>query len=100
MKSSLSRYTGGCWSPARMSVFYTIRQDGVLEVWDILYNHRGPYQEAKIADHPLYALKLNPNGKMIALGAGDGSTIIASFAEELLDNNKIERGNTNDMLER
>ena len=27
----------GCWSPTRPGVFYTARQDGVLDVWDFYY---------------------------------------------------------------
>ena len=26
--------TGGCWSPTRPGVFYLIRKDGMLSVWD------------------------------------------------------------------
>ena len=71
-----------------------------MEAWDILYNHKTPVLEAKVVDHPLYAIKIDPTGRLVALGDGDGSTVIASFSDCLLDNNKIERGNTNDMLER
>ena len=32
--------TDGCWSPTRPSVFFTARQDGVLDAWDVLYQLR------------------------------------------------------------
>ena len=34
--------TDGCWSPTRPSVFFTARQDGVLDAWDILYQQSKP----------------------------------------------------------
>ena len=36
----------------------------------------------------------------MGLGAGDGSSVVGTFSDSLLDNNKVERGNTNDMFER
>ena len=44
--------------------------------------------------------KLDFSGRLVALGAGDGSTVVGTFSDSLLDNNKIERANTNDMFER
>ena len=41
-----------------MSVFFSVREDGVLDCWDILYNHTRPVLQVKIADHPLYAIKV------------------------------------------
>ena len=52
------RLTGGCWSPIRMSLFFTTRQDGVLEAWDFLYRHKAPVLQCKVADYPLYCLKV------------------------------------------
>ena len=92
-----------------------VGQDGVLDCWDILYNHSVPVLQVKIADHPLYCIKLDPvrgsartfccidcfqTGKFVGLGAGDGSSVVGTFSDSLLDNNKVERGNTNDMFER
>ena len=48
----------------------------------------------------MYLRKLDHSGRLAALGAGDGSTVVGTFSDSLLDNNKIERGNTNDMFER
>ena len=87
----------------------------MLDCWDILYNHSVPVLQVKIADHPLYCIKLDPvrdstltfccidcfqTGKFVGLGAGDGSSVVGTFSDSLLDNNKVERGNTNDMFER
>lgn len=34
--------TGGTWSPTRPGVFYTIKMDGTLDVWDLFYKHNEP----------------------------------------------------------
>jgi hypothetical protein len=33
---------GGCWSQARPGVFFTARQDGVLDAWDLHFKHQAP----------------------------------------------------------
>ena len=40
--------TDGCWSPTRPSVFFTARQDGVLDAWDILYQQKAPILSIKV----------------------------------------------------
>ena len=40
--------TDGCWSPTRPSVFFTARQDGVLDAWDILYQQKSPILSIKV----------------------------------------------------
>ena len=31
---------GGMWSPTRPGVYFTTRQDGVLDVWDLYFKHQ------------------------------------------------------------
>ena len=100
MKPAPSRLTGGCWSTVRMSVFFTTRQDGVMEIWDIIYDHGAPVFQVKVADYPIQCIKMDPSGRLVALGAGDGSSVIGTLSSSLLHNNKTERSNTNDMFER
>ncbi|XP_023322611.1 dynein intermediate chain 2, axonemal [Eurytemora carolleeae] len=100
MKPSSARLTGGCWSPARISVFYTIRVDGVLEVWDFLFEQRLPVLPVKVADFPLYTLKANEKGSLLCVGAGDGSTSILKMDPRLLTANRLERSNTMEMFDR
>ena len=59
MKPSPARLTAGAWSPARMSVFFTTRYDGVLEAWDFLYQQDAPILPIKVADYPLLTLKVS-----------------------------------------
>ena len=48
-------------------VFFTIRVDGVMEVWDLLFQHKVPICPVMVADYPLHAIKvLNILYKMVA----------------------------------
>ena len=58
MKPSRERLTGGAWSPTKISVFFTSRLDGVVEVWDFLHNQREPILPIKVADYPLNCIKV------------------------------------------
>ena len=40
--------TDGCWSPVRPSVFYTVKMDGTLDVWDILFKQNDPTLSLKV----------------------------------------------------
>ena len=69
-------------------MFFTTRVDGVMEVWDFLYQQKGPILPIKVADYPLLCMKvredgmettatqIDGSGKMICVGAGDGTTSI------------------------
>ena len=59
-----------------------------MEVWDFLYQQKGPILPVKVADYPLLCMKvreegmettvtqIDGTGKMICAGAGDGTTSI------------------------
>ena len=77
MKPSVERLTGGAWSPTKISVFFTSRLDGVVEVWDFLHNQRQPILPIKVADYPLNCLKVREPQHFIVihlyLSVGQGS---------------------------
>jgi hypothetical protein len=51
-KSNLT--AGGCWSNTRPGVFFTARQDGVLDVWDLHFKHQAPTLQVRCnAELPL-----------------------------------------------
>lgn len=39
-----------CWSPVRPSVFFTVKMDGVLDVWDILFKQNDPTLSIKVPE--------------------------------------------------
>lgn len=50
---SLCRYhmaylSDGCWSPVRPSVFFTVKMDGTLDVWDFLFKQNDPTLTLKV----------------------------------------------------
>ncbi|XP_064532234.1 dynein axonemal intermediate chain 2 isoform X2 [Pseudopipra pipra] len=38
----------GCWSPVKPSVFFTVRSDGILDVWDFLFHQKEPSLSLKL----------------------------------------------------
>ncbi|XP_041664047.1 dynein intermediate chain 2, axonemal [Cheilinus undulatus] len=66
-----------CWSPVRPSVFFTVKMDGSLDVWDILFKQNDPTLSIKVCDEPLYSLRLQDNGRLVACGSqGGGATLL------------------------
>ena len=62
MKPAQATLTAGAWSPARMSVFFTTRYDGILEIWDFLYKQCSPVLPLKLAEYPLFTMKVRAWG--------------------------------------
>lgn len=44
----MSYLMDACWSPVRPSVFFTVKADGVLDVWDILFKQNDPTLSVKV----------------------------------------------------
>lgn len=40
-----------CWSPVRPSVFFTVKMDGVLDIWDVLLKQNDPALSLKVPEH-------------------------------------------------
>ena len=70
--------TDGCWSPTRPSVFFTSRQDGVLDAWDILYQQKAPILSIKVSDEAVNCIKVNQNCLIV--------NFKGSYGEEELEN--------------
>lgn len=90
-KYHTSRLTDGCWSPTRLSVFFTTRSDGVLDVWDLLIQQDQAMLGVKICDDELTALRCTDNGRLIAVGTKKGSVYLVQFSENLTVNNKNDK---------
>lgn len=44
----MSYLMDACWSPVRPSVFFTVKMDGVLDMWDILFKQNDPTLSLKV----------------------------------------------------
>lgn len=63
----------GCWSPTRPGVFFTAKMDGTLDIWDYLHKQKTTTLSVKVSEAPIYSLKVEDSGRMIACGSKDGS---------------------------
>jgi hypothetical protein len=68
--------TGGTWSPTRPGVFFTIKMDGELDVWDYYYKQNDPTLSVKVTDKALTAFNIQDTGRLVTVGAADGSATL------------------------
>lgn len=48
----MSYLMDACWSPVRPSVFFTVKMEGVLDIWDILFKESEPTLSVKVLGSP------------------------------------------------
>mmetsp|Transcript_37152 Transcript_37152/g.82649 ORF Transcript_37152/g.82649 Transcript_37152/m.82649 type:complete len:561 (+) Transcript_37152:351-2033(+) len=92
--------TGGTWSPTRPGVFFTVKMDGTLDVWDLFYKHNEPTLTVQVSDHPLTAFGAHESGANIAIGTDDGSTTILQLSAGLSEMAANEKAAINNMFDR
>uniref|UniRef100_A0A061RDX4 Dynein intermediate chain 2, axonemal n=1 Tax=Tetraselmis sp. GSL018 TaxID=582737 RepID=A0A061RDX4_9CHLO len=95
-----SYMTGGTWSPGRPGVFFTIHEDGKLDVWDYFFKQNDPALSVQITDVPLQSIRANPTGKRLALGAKNGSCTMLELNEALSEQQANEKLSISNMFER
>ncbi|XP_041073166.1 dynein intermediate chain 2, axonemal [Carcharodon carcharias] len=99
-KYHMSNLTDGCWSPVRPSVFFTTKLDGTVDTWDLLFKHSEPTLSIKVCDEPLYSLRIQDNGRLLACGSFLGTTTLLEFSSGLCTYQKNEKSLANAMFER
>lgn len=99
-KFDRSYLTGGCWSPSRPGVFFTTKMDGTLDIWDYFYKQNDPVFSTKVGDQPLTAIKVHAQGRLVALGAQDGSATILQISNGLSEQQPNEKQSITQMFER
>jgi dynein intermediate chain 2 len=97
---SSSYLTAGCWSPSRPGVFFCTKKDGTLDVWDYYYKQKDPIFTTKVGDVGLSSISLQANGKLVALGAEDGTTTVLELSRALSDMQPDEKNVIANMFER
>lgn len=80
-----SYLTAGSWSPTRPGVFFTTKADGTMDVWDYFYKQNEPCFSTKISEVGLTSLRVQGQGKLVALGSEDGTTTIVELSSGLSD---------------
>ncbi|XP_076264362.1 dynein, axonemal, intermediate chain 2 [Rhynchophorus ferrugineus] len=92
--------TSGAWSPTRLSVFFTTRTDGILDVWDILQEQKRACLSVKVCDEKLKCIRTHDNGKLVAVGNQKGTTYLVEFSDNLSVSNKNDKLLLTAMFER
>ncbi|KYN14063.1 Dynein intermediate chain 2, axonemal [Trachymyrmex cornetzi] len=83
--------TGGAWSATRYSVYYLIKVDGTLDVWDFLIQEDSPVLSIKVCDESLTCLRPHEQGQLAAVANKKGSTYLLEFSEALTVNQKNDK---------
>lgn len=99
--------TDGAWSPTRftidnlanqhslicgrLSVFFTTRTDGVLDVWDVLQHQKQASLSVKVCDERLRRIRTHDMGRLVAVGNQKGTTYLVEFSENLSSSNKNDK---------
>ena len=95
-----SYLTSGCWSPTRPGVFFTTKMDGTLDVWDYLYKQNAPVYSLQVADAGLHTLRVQNDGKLVAVGSRDGTMSLLELSNGLSDKQASEKDAISAMFER
>ncbi|XP_051907210.1 dynein axonemal intermediate chain 2 isoform X1 [Hippocampus zosterae] len=99
-KYQMSCLTDACWSPIRPSVFFTVKMDGLLDIWDVLFKQSDPTLSVKVCDEALFSLRLHENGRLVACGSQQGAATILEVCPGLSNLQKNEKSLMAEMLER
>ncbi|XP_015246913.1 PREDICTED: dynein intermediate chain 2, axonemal isoform X1 [Cyprinodon variegatus] len=99
-KYQMSYLMDACWSPVRPSVFFTVKMEGVLDIWDILFKESEPTLSVKVSDKALYSLRIQDNGQLVACGSDNGEATVLKICSGLSTLQKNEKSLVADIFER
>ena len=108
--------TDACWSPVRPAVFFTVKNDGVLDVWDIIFRQNDPtlslkvlfsppskykchccvslmllFVVAQVCDKALNSLCVQDTGHLVACGSQQGEATLLEICSGLSTLQKSEK---------
>uniref|UniRef100_A0A8D2PGB0 DNAI2 protein n=1 Tax=Zosterops lateralis melanops TaxID=1220523 RepID=A0A8D2PGB0_ZOSLA len=89
-----------CWSPVKPAVFFTVRSDGRLDIWDFLYHQKEPSLAFKVSNDPLLSVRSQDNGQIIGCGTKMGNVSLVKISPGLYTLRKNEKTLTSTMFER
>uniref|UniRef100_A0A4W4GBE0 Dynein, axonemal, intermediate chain 2b n=2 Tax=Electrophorus electricus TaxID=8005 RepID=A0A4W4GBE0_ELEEL len=99
-KYHMAYLSDGCWSPARPSVFFTVKMDGTLDIWDFLFKQNDPTLSLKVCDEALYSLRVQDNGRFLGCGSQLGTATLLEISSGLCTLQKNEKALATAMFER
>lgn len=99
-----SYLTGGCWSPVRAGVFYTIDAIGSLNVWDFNHRQNESVLTYNVGRVPLTSISAQGNpqvmSNLLAVGDEDGTVSLLELCKSLSISQKDEKANILNTFER
>ncbi|XP_046709967.1 dynein axonemal intermediate chain 2 [Silurus meridionalis] len=99
-KYHMAHLSDGCWSPVRPSVFFTVKMDGTLDVWDFLFKQNDPTLTLKVSDEALYSMRVQDNGRYLACGSQLGTATLLEISSGLCTLQRNEKALATAMFER
>lgn len=99
-----SYLTGGCWSPVRAGVFYTISATGSLNIWDFHHRQNEPVLSYNVGRIPLTSISAQGSpqamSNLLAVGDEDGTVSLLELCKSLSQPQKDEKASVLNMFER
>ncbi|EEB18967.1 dynein intermediate chain 3, ciliary, putative [Pediculus humanus corporis] len=95
-----TRLTAGEWSQTRASVFFLTREDGVLDLWDILQEQKHAYLSFKLSDQPLTCLRVRDDGELVVVGNAVGTAFVVRYSTNLAETSKNDKNFLGAMFDR
>ncbi|RXN10160.1 dynein intermediate chain ciliary-like protein [Labeo rohita] len=99
-KYHMTSLLDGCWSPVRPSVFFTVKMDGTLDVWDILFKQKDPALSLKVCDEALYSIRVRDKDSLVCCGSQLGTVRLLKMSPDLCTLQKNEKALVSEMFER
>lgn len=99
-KYHTSHLLDGCWSPVRPAVFFTVKMDGTLDVWDILLKQKDPVLSLKVCDETLYSIRVKNDSPLMCCGSQLGTVTLLKMSPNLCTLQSNEKGLVSEMFER
>uniref|UniRef100_A0A4W3HMR7 Dynein axonemal intermediate chain 3 n=1 Tax=Callorhinchus milii TaxID=7868 RepID=A0A4W3HMR7_CALMI len=100
---SLKRCTSGHWSLSRPGVFLIGKENGNIEVWDLLEKTHEPSQIQNISSAPITCIKpsiFSPKQHFLAVSDGAGTLLILEVPWTIRHSSNHEKANIQNYFER
>jgi len=59
--------------------------DGSIDVWDLLFKQNDPILTFQVCNAPIHTIQAQEHGKMLAVGARDGTTTLLGLSDGLVN---------------
>lgn len=95
-----STLTSGGWSRSRSSVFFLTRNDGYLDVWDLLQEQKAAVLSLRVSDWPLTAFRMEKRSRLSIVGDDKGDVHLIQYGKSLSTFQKNEKLILSSMFDR